>query len=245
MDEWEICDFAGMEAGKATRQGDVHLRLRLPGFCQVKEVVVRDVLHVAGAHNALSQSRLMDRGLWIVTMNGYGIKIYDIRGQGSHVAVSPQVEGLFLFDMDVATKGCQWSDVSRDKLYTAPNAILNEHTYMCILEQEELKTQEILIPIASTPMINRPLAVADNSSKGHDSGGNSNGGNSSGISGGQMKDHLGCSDENDTSEGGDEDEDNSPLVIDKSKQSSFTRELAGLSRNLGSGWKAPAGSHRR
>jgi hypothetical protein len=52
---------------------------------------------------------------------------------------------------------------------------------------------------------------------------------------------VGSSDENDESE-----DDDGPLeVIDKSKKSSFTWDLAGLHRNLRSEWKAPAGSHRR
>jgi len=58
----EIRDFAGRVAGKAIRHGDVRLRLRLPGGChRIHEVVVRNVLHVEGAHNSLSQSWLIDR----------------------------------------------------------------------------------------------------------------------------------------------------------------------------------------
>ena len=114
IDEREIRDFAGKVAGKAIGQGDVQLRLRLPGSCthgghHINELVVRDVLHVAGAHTSLSQSMLMDRGLRIVAVNGYGTKIYDKApamgtgrgGQGSLVAVAPQVGGLFRFDVDV------------------------------------------------------------------------------------------------------------------------------------------------
>ena len=127
-DEQDIRDFAGKVPGKVIGQGDVQLRLRSPGRRthgghRVHEVVVRDVLHVAGAHNSLSQSRLMDRGLRIVPVNGFGIKIYDKApamgtgrgGQGSHVAVAPQVGGLFRFDVDVARKGRRSRDVSRDK----------------------------------------------------------------------------------------------------------------------------------
>jgi len=73
-----IRNFAGRVAGKAIGHGDVQLRLQLPGgrHC-IHEVVVRNVLHVEGAKNSLSQSRLMDQGLQIVPVNGYGIKIYD------------------------------------------------------------------------------------------------------------------------------------------------------------------------
>jgi len=81
----------------------------------MNEVVVRDVLHVEGAHNSVSQSRLMDWGLQIVPVNAFGIKIYDnapamgtgCGGQGSLVAVAPQGGGLFRFDVDmkVASKG--------------------------------------------------------------------------------------------------------------------------------------------
>jgi hypothetical protein len=196
----------------------------------VNEVVVRDVLHVDGAHNSLSQSRLMDRGLRIVPVNGYGIKIYDNRGQGSLVAVAPQVGGLFRFDVDARGKGRRSRAVSRDKRYTAPNTIPSEHTYTDILEPEEPTTQEISIPIAPTPAIKRPAA----------------GGKSGGNSAGQLRDRVGSSDQNDDEdESEDEDDEDPPAVIDKSKKSSFTRELAGLDGNLGSAWEAIAGSLRR
>jgi len=245
QDEREFRDFAGRIAGKAVGQGDVRLKFRLPGNRE-HEVVVRDVLHVEWAHNSLSQSRLMDWGLRIVPVNGFGIKIYDNRGQGSLVAVAPQVGGLVRLDVDmkVARRGHQSRDVSTErKRYTAPNTIPSEHTYTDILEPEEPKTREILVPIASTPATNRPLAAADSNSK----GGNSGGGNSrAGSAAGQMKDRAGSSDENDDeNESEDEDDEDPPAVIDKSKKSSFTRELAGLHGNLGCAWEAPAGSHRR
>jgi hypothetical protein len=72
------------------------------------EVVVRNVLHVEGAHNSVSQSRLMDRGLRIVSVNGFGVKINekvvgtnDYRGgrYGKLVAVAPQVGGMFRLDV--------------------------------------------------------------------------------------------------------------------------------------------------
>jgi hypothetical protein len=107
----EIHDFAGMVAGKAIGRGDVRLRLRLPGGRhRIHEVVVRNVLHVEGAHNSLSQSRLMDRGLRIVPVNGYGIKIYDkpptdsARGRGNLVGVARQIGGLFRLDVKVTGK---------------------------------------------------------------------------------------------------------------------------------------------
>jgi hypothetical protein len=234
-DERDIRDFAGRVAGKAVGQGDVRLKFRLPGNRE-HEVVVRDVLHVAGAHNSLSQSRLMDRGLRIVPVNGFGIKIYDNAntgrgGPGTLVAVAPQVGGLFRFDVKVARKGHRSRDESRErKRYTSPNAIPSEHTYTDILEPEEPKTREILVPITSTPAIKRP--AADSNSK----GGNSGGGNAAG----QLRDCTGSSDESE-----DEDDEDPLVAIDKSKKSSFTRELAGLDGNLGSAWDAPAGSHRR
>jgi hypothetical protein len=248
-DVWEIRDFAGTVAGKTIGQGDVRLRFRLPGGRdRINELVVRDVLHVEGAHNSLSQSRLMDRGLWIVPVNGYGIKIYEAPamgtgcgGQGSLVAMAPQIGGVFRFDVDARGQGRRSRDVSRDQRYTAPNATPNEHTYtyileleeptyMDVLDSEEQKTQDILVPITSKSTINRPAA----------------GGKSGGNSAGQLRDRSGSSDENDDEdENEDEDEDNPPVVIDKSKKSSLTRELAGLDGNLASTWKVPAGSHRR
>jgi hypothetical protein len=80
----------------------------LPGSHR-NEVIVRNFLHVDGAHNSLSQSRLMDRGLWIVPVNGYRIKIYDkspaedsARGRGSFVGIAHQIGGLFQLDVKVA-----------------------------------------------------------------------------------------------------------------------------------------------
>jgi len=109
-EERQIRDFAGSVGGKAIGHGDVRLRLRLPGGRhRIHEVVVRNVLHVEGAHNSLSQSRLMDRGLRIVPINGYGIKIYDKaprdsarghgHGRGSLVGVARQIGGLFRLDV--------------------------------------------------------------------------------------------------------------------------------------------------
>jgi hypothetical protein len=75
-EEREIRDFAGRVASKAIGHGDVRLRFRLPGGCRNEEVV-RNVLNVGGVHHSVSQSRLMDRGLRIVPVNGYGIKIFE------------------------------------------------------------------------------------------------------------------------------------------------------------------------
>jgi len=107
-EERQICDFAGSVGGKAIGHGDVRLRLRLPGGRR-NEVVVRNVLHVEGAHNSLSQSRLMDRGLRIVPVNGYGIKIYDkapaeSTGRGNLAGVARQIGGLFRLDVKFAGK---------------------------------------------------------------------------------------------------------------------------------------------
>jgi len=75
---WDIRDFAGRVAGKSIGQGDVPSRYQLPGGRnRIDEEVVRDVLHVEGAHNSLSHRRLMDKGLRIVPVNGLGIKIYE------------------------------------------------------------------------------------------------------------------------------------------------------------------------
>ena len=68
---------------------------------------MRNVLHIEGAHNTLSQSRLMDRGLRIVPVNGNGIKIYDkfptdsARGYGRRnlVGLARQIGGLFRLDV--------------------------------------------------------------------------------------------------------------------------------------------------
>jgi len=114
-DEREIHDFAGRVADKAIEYGDVRLRLRLPGYRRNHEVVVRNVLHIKGAHSSLSQSRLMDRVLRIVPVNGYGIKIYNklpeedsAQGRGRRrrnlVGVAYRIGGFFRLNMTVAGK---------------------------------------------------------------------------------------------------------------------------------------------
>ena len=55
-----------------------------------------------------------------------------------------------------------------------------------------------------------------------------------------MKDHASSSNESE-----DEDEDDQPVMIDESKKSAFTQELAGRDGHLGSAWDAPAGGDRR
>jgi len=113
-EEREIRDFAGRVAGKAIGYGDVRLTLRLPGGRRhMHEVVVRNVLHIEGAYSSLSQSRVMDKELRIVPVNGYGIKIYDKapaedsargRGRGCLVGVARQIGGLFRLDVKAAGK---------------------------------------------------------------------------------------------------------------------------------------------
>jgi hypothetical protein len=139
-DKLKIRDIAGRVAGKAIGQGDVQLRIQLPGGRDgITEVVLRDVHHVEGAHNSRSQSRFLDRGLQIVPVNCFRMKLYDNAptmgtgpgGQECLVAVAPQVGGLFRFvvHMKVRRTGHRWSDVSGDMLFTSLNAITIEHTY--------------------------------------------------------------------------------------------------------------------
>jgi len=146
-DEREIHDFAGRVPGKVIRQEDDRLSFRLPGGRDcITEVVVRDVLYVEGAHNSLTESRLIDQGIHIVPVDGFIIKIYDKapamgtgRGcQRSLVPVAPQVGGLFRFDVDIkVVRKDHWSRyVSRDKRYTAPNAMPNEYTFTDIVDPE-------------------------------------------------------------------------------------------------------------
>ena len=57
--------------------GDVRLRLRQPDRRGTSKVVlVRNVLQVEGAHNALSQSMLAHRELQVVPANGCGLRIH-------------------------------------------------------------------------------------------------------------------------------------------------------------------------
>jgi putative cofactor-binding repeat protein len=74
--EWGIYNFAGRVAGNTIGHGDVQLSLWLPGVHR-NEVVVRNILSVELAHNLMSQSQLIDRGLRILPVNAYGIKIYN------------------------------------------------------------------------------------------------------------------------------------------------------------------------
>jgi hypothetical protein len=103
-EEREICDCTTSKVGKATRHGDLRMRLRLPRGKKL-EVAVRNVLPIKAAHNSLSQQRLMDRGMQIVPVNGYEIKIYDkvprdsARGWRNLIGVAHQVGGLFLLDV--------------------------------------------------------------------------------------------------------------------------------------------------
>jgi hypothetical protein len=105
--------------------------------------------------------------------------------QGSMVAVAPQVEGLFWFDVDAGGQS-RWSqDVSSGKKQDrSPKTIPNEDTPTDILVSDEPKQREIVVPMASPPTMNRPLAAANGHSlrsnpscnlKGGDSGERSSG----------------------------------------------------------------------
>ena len=110
-EEREISVFTGRVAGKAIGYGDVQLRIWQPSRQRTsKVVVVRNVLHVEGAHNPLSQSMLMDRGLRIVPVNGYGLRIHATgtdhpSRRGELVGVAQQVGGLFQLDVVSAGVG--------------------------------------------------------------------------------------------------------------------------------------------
>jgi hypothetical protein len=137
----EIRDYAGGVTGKAIGHGDVRLRLRLPGgHHRIKEVVVKNVLHVEGAHTWLSQSQLMDWVLWNVPVNGYGIKIYNKapaestgQGPGNPLSVARQIGGLFQLDVKVAGNLHRSRETKRQ---TAPYAA-DEHFYRKFLVPEE------------------------------------------------------------------------------------------------------------
>jgi hypothetical protein len=109
--ECGIHDFAGRVTGKPIGYGDVRWRLRLPGYRRNTKVVVRNILHIEGAHNMLSQLQLIDWGFGIVPVDGYGIKILDKapaastgRGQGSLSGVVCHNGGIFRLDVQVAGK---------------------------------------------------------------------------------------------------------------------------------------------
>jgi hypothetical protein len=82
--------------------------------------------------------------------------------QGCIVAVAPQVGSLFPFDVDAGGQS-RWSqDVSSGrKQQTSPKTVPNEDTPTDILVSEEPKQREIVVPMASPPMINRPMAAAN------------------------------------------------------------------------------------
>jgi len=122
-DAREIRDCARSVAGKVIRHGAVRLRLWLPGGCK-NQVGVRNVLYVEEAQNSLSQSRLMDRGLQIVPVNGYGITIYDKapaestgQGRGNPVGVARQIGPLFRLDVWLEVKVARKSHRATGRLF--------------------------------------------------------------------------------------------------------------------------------
>jgi len=234
-DKREVYVFAWRAASNAIEQGDVRLRIQLPGgHYHMTAAMVRDVLHVEGAHNLRSQSGLMDTGLQIISMNGFRIEIHNNShtgggGQVTPVAAAPHVGGQFWFHVDVAGECHQSTDaVSRcNTWWPANNARTGEHGYTYIVEPEEPTNEwesSARNVLAST--INWPAACCG----------------SGGTTAGQLKDRVGSSNENDDeNESEVEDKEDPPAVINKSKISCILQELAGLVRNLRSVWEAPAG----
>ena len=87
-------------------------------------VVVRNVLHVEGAHNAFSQSMLMGREPRIVPANGYGLRTHAAvtgadhrrRGLGELVGVARQVGWLFQLDVVSAGVGTPQVGLGRSRV---------------------------------------------------------------------------------------------------------------------------------
>ena len=76
----------------ARGQGNIKLKMRLPNSGS-RDVTIRNVLYVPGSVNIISQGMLMELGLRIVPVNGYGINIYN--NINSLVACAPQVARCF------------------------------------------------------------------------------------------------------------------------------------------------------
>jgi len=101
------------------------------------------VMHVEGANNSPSQLGQMDRGLQIVPVNGYGIKIYDKlptdstpgedRHFGSLVSLACRISGQFRQDVKVAGKQYQ----SRECRWHLQPIAANEQFYREFLLPEE------------------------------------------------------------------------------------------------------------
>ncbi|KAI5855780.1 hypothetical protein BZA05DRAFT_217646 [Tricharina praecox] len=88
--------------------GNIKLRMRLPNNTS-QDVTIRNVLYVPGSANLISQGMLMELGLRIVPVNGYGVKIYN-RNNTRLLACAPQVAWMYPFDLvwtgrDVARSG--------------------------------------------------------------------------------------------------------------------------------------------
>jgi len=97
-------------------RGSIKLTMRLPNeTCKV--VTIRNVLYVPGSVNLISQGILMELGLRIVAVNGYGINIYD--KDNCLVARAPQVARMFPFDLkwpNIASEMISFSTLSAFKV---------------------------------------------------------------------------------------------------------------------------------
>jgi len=79
----------------ASGYGSVRLTCQLPDG-KTEKIILKEVLHLPGSFNLISQSQIMDQDVKVELVNHYSLNLYNRHGK--LIATAPQVDGLFVLD---------------------------------------------------------------------------------------------------------------------------------------------------
>jgi hypothetical protein len=91
----KVNGFEGSEKS-AKGIGTIRLPMRLPSG-KVSYAVIQNVLYIPESVNLISQDMIMDRGIRIELINGYGANLYS--NTDEMVATAPQIHRMLPFDI--------------------------------------------------------------------------------------------------------------------------------------------------
>jgi hypothetical protein len=82
----------------------------------METIILQEVLHLPGSFNLISQVQIMDKDVKVEPVNHNGLNLYNHHGK--LIATAPQVDGLFVLDLDLdrAAESTEYADIDNSCL---------------------------------------------------------------------------------------------------------------------------------
>jgi len=90
----KVKEYNGV-ASFASGYGSVRLICQLPDG-KLETIILKEVVHLPGSFNLISQSQIMHKDIKVEPVNHYGLNLYNRHGK--LIATAPEVDGLFVLD---------------------------------------------------------------------------------------------------------------------------------------------------